>query len=128
MLNGDEKEQLVDRAAYVYVTGNFPSHLRKRGTKALREITSQSRELVALDGRTGNVRLDERVAEVLELEHHPMVKEVRAKILGGYAIQPSRGYGERRPFWKIFMFKLSGDRIIEKITVQGDGAVKWGWE
>lgn len=130
MMRSGEKtrEDMVDRAAYVYVTGQFPSHLRKTYTGVLRAITSYFRKPVALDGRTGNIKLDDRVVEDLQLDKHPMVKEVRAKLAEGYLINPSRGVGTRRPFWRVFMFRLKDGQATDRITVQGDGSVKKGWK
>lgn len=122
------RDDMVDRAAYVYVTGQFPSHLRKHYTAVLRAVTHYFRKPVAFDGRTGNIKLDERVVADLKLEQHPMVKMVREKIREGYLIQPSRGFGTRRPFWRVFMFRLAGENITDRITVQGDGSIKRGWE
>ncbi|KRW94343.1 hypothetical protein AQY21_20655 [Paracoccus sp. MKU1] len=129
MQDGEKtREDMLDRAAYVYVTGQFPSHLRKHYTAVLRAITHYFRKPVAFDGRTGNIKLDDRVVEDLDLDKHPMVKEVRNKVAEGYFIQPSRGFGTRRPFWRVFMFKLQGEHMVDKITVQADGAVKKGWD
>lgn len=125
--NTKSRDDLRDRAAYVYVTGQFPSHLRTTWTGALRTLTSYFRKPVAFDGRSGHMKLDQRVAEDLELEAHPMVKEVRAKMAEGYFIQPSLGYGKRRPYWRVFMFRQDGDNVVDRITVQGDGSVKAGW-
>lgn len=122
------RDDMIDRAAFIYVTGHFPSHLRQHYTAALRTITQYFRRPVALDGRTGNIRLDDRAVADMQLDQHPMVNEVRAKLAQGYLIQPSRGFGARRPYWRVFMFKLAGDRISEKITVYGNGSVKSGWE
>lgn len=129
MRDGEKtRDDMVDRAAYVYITGQFPSHLRKNYTGVLRAVTSFFQRPVALDGRTGNIRLNEKVVQDLELEKHPMVKEVRAKIREGYFIQPSRGVGTRRPFWRVFMFKQEGEAIKDRITVQGDGSILRGWK
>ena len=64
----------------------------------------------------------------MQLERHAMVVAVRQKISQGYEIQSSLGFGKRRNYWKIFMFRPTSDgRIAFKVTVQGDGAEKQGW-
>jgi hypothetical protein len=64
----------------------------------------------------------------LDLNNHAMVKVVREKIRQGFLIEPSRGFGTRRGYTKIFMFKRLQDRMVfEKITVTLEGAVKDGW-
>lgn len=129
MADGEKtRDDMVDRAAYVYITGQFPSHLRKHYTGVLRSVTNYFKRPAALDGRTGSIKLDGRVALDLELEKHPMVREVRSKLAQGYLIQPSRGFGTRRPFWRIYMFLLDGTRTVEQITVQGDGSTMRGWK
>ena len=121
------RDDMVERAAYVYVTGQFPSHLRKHYTGVLRAITAYFRKPVAFDGRSGSMKLDDAVVLDLVLDKHPMVKEVRAKIAEGYLINPSLGVGTRRPFWRVFMFRQEGTDITDRITVQGDGSIKRGW-
>src|SRR6056297_1536180 len=80
-----------DRVAYVYVTGQFPSHLRKTYTGVLRAVTSYFRKPVAMDGRSGHLKLDDRVVQDLKLDRHPMVRKVREHIRQGWLIQPSLG-------------------------------------
>lgn len=123
------RNDLRDRAAYVFVTGQFPSHLRVSFTGVLRGITAHFRRPVALDGRSGNLKLNEEVIDDLKLEQHPMVVEVRERIKQGFKIQPSLGMNTRRGFGKIFMFQVSPDTKLQhnKITVMSDGAVKKGW-
>jgi hypothetical protein len=122
------RADLRDRAAYVYVTGQFPSHLRRKYTGMLRALTHYFKKPVSLDGRTGHLKLDDEVIRDLALDSHPMVRKVREKIAAGYFIQPSLGLGTRRNFWKIFMFKLNADNIpFGHIIVQGDGSIKDGW-
>ena len=122
------RQDMIDRAAYVYVTGQFPSHLRSTYTGLLRIFSKYLKKPVSLDGRSGNIKLDPRVVQDLDLDNHPMVIEVRKRIAQGYFIQPSRGFGTRRNFWKVFMFKLANDVVTHPITVQGDGAIKEGWD
>jgi hypothetical protein len=118
-----------DRAAFVLVTGIFPSHLRRTYTDFLRHITRYSRKPTSLDGRTGNLKICEDVVAHLELERHTMVAEVRSYMRRRYLVQSSRGIGTRRNFGKIYMFRLNSDNLIcDRITVKGDGATKYGWD
>jgi hypothetical protein len=129
MLRGERFfEDVKDRSAYVFVTGLFPSHLRPTYSAALRQITLPYDRPSSLDGRSGNVILKQEAIRDLQLERHPMVSAVRAKICQGYFIQPSRGPGTRRNFGKIFMFRLGGESGIEgEITINLEGAIKSGW-
>lgn len=124
----DFRMKTRDRLAYVYVTGQFPSHVRPPSNALIRTVTRYFKRPVALDGRSGNMKLKDEVVENLELEAHPMVREVRERIANGFLIQPSIGPNTRRNFWKIYMFKMNSDGVrYSKITVQGDGAIKQGW-
>jgi hypothetical protein len=120
------RDEIRDRAAYVYVTGQFPSHLRRNYTGILRAMSQRFRKPVSLDGRSGTLALNGDVAHDLKLEEHPMVREVRHKIAEGFVIQPSRGLTTRKPFGKVFMLK-AGRRKTDKVTVQIDGSVLHGW-
>lgn len=131
MVLGDENfyKMARDRAAYMYVTGQFPSHLRPKQTDFLRRISREYKKPSGLDGRVGHRMIHDEIAAHLKLEAHNLVRAVRKYIRLGYFIEPSRGHGTRRNFDKIFMFKLgSGNRIVEKITIFGSGAVKRGWD
>jgi hypothetical protein len=120
------RDEIRDRAAYVYVTGQFPSHLRRNYMGVLRAMSQRFRKPVSLDGRSGTLALKGDVAMDLQLESHPMVREVRRKVSEGYVIQPSRGLQTRKPFGKVFMLK-SNRRRTDRVTVQIDGSVKQGW-
>ena len=126
MTDSRVRDDIRDRAAYVYVTGQFPSHLRRNYMGILRAVTASFQRPVSLDGRSGSVKLTSDVVNDLALEKHPMVIEVRAKIDEGYLIQPSRGLTSRKPFTKVFMRRHKTDGT-EHITVSIDGAVKRGW-
>ena len=116
-----------DRAAYVYVTGQFPSHLRANYMGILRAVTASFAKPVAMDGRSGSMRLADAAVTDLDLENHPLVKTVRSKIADGFLIQPSRGLQARRPFGKIFMYrpKEGGNDLI---VVTSEGATKDNWD
>lgn len=125
----DEKvrEDIRDRAAYVYVTGQFPSHLRSNYMGILRAVTASFQRPVSLDGRSGSIKLTSEVVNDLALEKHPMVVEVRAKIDEGFMIQPSRGLQSRKPFSKVFMHRRKRGGV-DMVTVNSDGSVKRGWD
>lgn len=116
-----------DRAAYVYVTGQFPSHLRANYMGILRAITASFAKPVAMDGRSGSMKLTAAAVQDLDLENHPLVKAVRAKIEDGFLIQPSRGLQARRPYGKVFMYRPT-TKGNDLIVVTSEGAVKSGWE
>lgn len=119
-----EYKDLRDRAAYMFITGTYPSHLRTFFTRALSVISKLHNAPVSLDGRSGNLQVDPVIAGKLELDTHPMVVKVRQYIKDGWRIQVSRGANERKPYTKVFMFHRRGDHV----TVQIDGSVLDHWE
>jgi len=121
------RNDIRDRAAYVYITGQFPSHLRGNTMGILRAITASFSRSTALDGRNGAMKLTSEVVNDLDLENHPMVKEVRAKVDEGFLIQQSRGIHARKPFTKVFMYRR-GRGHTDQITVNLDGSVKRSWD
>lgn len=124
----DHFSRMADRAAYMFITGSYPSHLRPEATSILRNISLDFRRPVSLDGRLMGRRLRDEAVSELSLEQHPMVKAVRNKIEEAYRIETSRGPNTRRNFHKIFMFKLHSNQMTyHKITISIDGAVKDGW-
>lgn len=127
MTAGKVRDDIRDRAAYVYVTGQFPTHLRKNYTGILRAITAQFTRPVSLDGRSGSIKITSDVVSDLDLESHPMVQEVRRRVDEGFLIRPSGGISKRRPFSRIYMYRNLKDGV-EKITVTDEGAVKRGWD
>ncbi|MBV7410701.1 hypothetical protein [Maritimibacter sp. DP1N21-5] len=119
---------LRDRAAYMHITGKYPSHLRPKYTRMLTQISRPFRKPSSLDGRTGYRKLDDDAIRALNLNQHEMVKAVRKKLQEGFVIQPSRGYGTRNGYGKIFMFKMGPESMISsRITVNIHGAIKDGW-
>lgn len=123
-----EYQDLRDRAAYVYVTGSFPTHLRTLMTGLLRKITRYSRQPVSLDGRAGSTQVEQENVERLGLAMHPMVRKTKEFLAMGYAIQTQRGPNERRPYSKVFLYRRLRAGGLERVTVQADGSVKAGWE
>lgn len=110
-----------DRAAYVYVTGSFPTHLRVHYTGLLRLVTRYNKEPVSLDQRTGHMAVNKEAVEKLMLEDHPMVRKVRAMIDKGYLIERSDSLTERRPYGRVPMFHPT---TKERVAVQSDGSVR----
>lgn len=129
----DPKERKVftdfrDRAAYTYVTGTFPTHLRTFFTALLRKATRYTTEPASFDLRGGHMMVEQTVVDSLALDDHPMVRKTREMIrTQGFRIQTARGVTERRPFSKVFLFKQRGRMVSERITVQVDGSIKEGW-
>lgn len=115
-----------DRAAYVYATGTFPTHLRRYFTGLLRMATRYSREAVALDKRGGRMEVNEELVRALELEDHPMIRKVRQMLRQGYHIRVARDLKSRRPYSKVFMYARAR-KGTNQITVQADGSIKEGW-
>lgn len=120
-----EYHDLRDRAAYMYVTGSFPSHLRTFFTRVLSMISRYHSSPGGLDGSSGNQRIDDMMVGKLELEKHPMVMKVREYVDAGWRIQLARGANERKPFSKVFLWK--GRNPTYQITVQIDGSVLDHW-
>lgn len=125
--NGKARDDIRARAAYVYVTGKFPSHLRQNYKGVLRAFTATFARPASLDGRSGSIKVTSDVVKELDLENHPMVVAVRSKINKGFMIQPDRGRGRRRPYRLVFLYKRLRNGVVERITITDEGAVKEGW-
>lgn len=125
-VQGKVRDDIRDRAAYVYVTGSFPTHLRRNYNAVLRAITNVFRTPMALDHKGGSIGVQEEAIADLELEQHPMVKVVRRHINDGYIIQTARNVVSRRPYSKVFLHRKTDPS--DRITVQVDGSVKQDWE
>ena len=113
---------LQDRAAYVFVTGTFPSHLRTFFTRVLAVITTTERSPTTFAGRAGSLAVDPDVAIRLGLVGHPMVVKVREYLERGYRIRVSKGPNERKPYYKVWLFRGEDQR-----TIQVDGSMLEGW-
>lgn len=111
-----------DRAAYVLVTGIFPTHLRSTFTQALSLVVTASATPTSLDGLSGVLGVNDDAASRLRLDEHPMVRKARALVAEGYRIRASRGPNSRRSFTKVFMHKGQS-----RLTVQVDGSFLDGW-
>ena len=117
-----------DRAAFTYITGTDPSHLRKEYTRALKYFTRLYAKPSSMDGRIGSEYLDPNIVTDLGLDAHPMVIKARRYIARGYLLQGSRGFGARRSFQNVYLFKLGPDQTMtDRVTVRIDGAVNEGW-
>jgi hypothetical protein len=114
---------LRDRAAYMYVTGTYPSHLRTFFTRVLGRISKMANRATSMDRRSGNMLLDEDKVRRLHLDDHPMVLKVRKYLDQGYRITVSRGATSRMSYRKIYLSK--GD---DEITVQIDGSRLDHWK
>jgi hypothetical protein len=106
----------------MYITGTYPSHLRTFFTRVLGHMAKMTNRATSMDGRSGNMLLDEDGVRRLHLDDHPMVLKVRKYLDQGYRITVSRGATSRKPYRKIFLAK-GGDEI----TVQIDGSVLDHW-
>lgn len=125
-IQGKVRDDIRDRAAFVYITGSFPTHLRRNYMAVLRAVTSYFRTPTALDHESGAIGISDEVVKDLSLEDHPMVKVVRQYLANGYVIQPARNVVSRRPYSKVFLYKK--DDPNERATVQIDGSVKTNWD
>ncbi len=122
---------LKDRLAYVYIHGSYPTHLRTWFTKLINMATNTTVEPAALDGAGGAVKVSERVAQQLNLEHHPMVMMVRRYVRDGWRIARSREeHTDRRPYSRVFLYrrvKAARGTAMQKLTVYVNGAEREGW-
>lgn len=118
-----EFNDLRDRAAYMFITGTHPSHLRTFFTRVLTLISKMHNKPVSLDGRSGNLKMDELIASKLNLPSHPMVVKVQEYVNDGWRIRVSRGPNARKPFTKVFLHRGKD----EEVTVNLDGYVKDSW-
>jgi hypothetical protein len=122
-----EYADLRDRAAYVMITGTFPTHLRPHMTGLLRKMSHYSLTPAALDGKSGSLGLDATFVDALKLAQHPMVAKAQALIAEGYLIQASRDVKARRPFSRVFLYRTDDTGNPQQITVHLNGATLDGW-
>lgn len=112
-----------DRAAYMHITGTYPSHLREHFTRVLGLISVMSNRATSLDHRLGTLKIDGQIREQLDLDRHPMVMKAKEYIKEGYRIELSLGSNRRKPYTKIWLF-----RGLSKLTIQIDGSVLDHWK
>ena len=86
-----------DRAAFIYVTGMFPTHLRPRALGFLVVMTEPVGDVPPLGGQ-GPVRLSRYYFDKLSLETHPMVETVREQIANGWEVCAFTGPNRRSSF------------------------------
>jgi hypothetical protein len=110
-----------DRAAYVFVTGAFPTHLRPESVRLLRNITQFSK---TQDAEMGSVRILPKFVEDLDLTNHPMVREVRRYQAKGWIVSVSPHPDARRPFGRVWIYKPLDETRAMKGTVFLSGATK----
>lgn len=122
--NSKEYADFRDRAAYMFCTGAYPTHLRTHFTALLRAVSRYQGKPASLDGRIGNMHLDPSVAQELGLDDHPMVRKTREFVTKGYRIVLAQSLKDRRPFSKVRLIGPGGD----KVTVQIDGSLKDVWD
>jgi hypothetical protein len=121
-----EYQDFRDRAAYVYATGTFPTHLRRFFTALLAKATRYQRHPVSLDSQFGSMKITPQVARALKLEEHPMIRKAREYVNQGYRIRVARELTARRPYSKLFLYARARTGT-KQVTVQADGSVKEGW-
>jgi hypothetical protein len=114
-------KDLSDRAAYMFITGAYPSHLRGDANRWLGLISRSGCSPSTLCS-LGPLRVAQPIADRLGLEFHPMVLKVREMLEEGYQIVLSRESSHRRPYGKIFLYKNR-----DRITVQVDGSILYAW-
>lgn len=118
-----EFKDLRDRAAYMFITGTHPSHLRVFFTQALSLVSKMHNAPQSMDGLSGALKLNDDIVERLDLRAHPMVLKVREYVSNGWRIKTSRGPNARKPYTKVFLFKGQ-----QQITVQIDGSILDHWD
>lgn len=122
---GRAKQQLADyrdQAAFVYVTGIMPTHLRKEANRRLTAACGVATGNTSCDGWRKAFDLRPEIVEALDVSNHPMVQTVRTLVGEGWSIQASRGVNARRPYAKVFLRR--GD---ERRVVQRDGSILMHW-
>lgn len=118
---------LRDRAAFVFVTGTLPTHLRTHMTALLRSMTVVRPEATAMDGESGSMKIEPHIARAMRLERHPMVAKVKEFLDAGYKVQASRDLKARRPFSRVFLYRESKEGMY-RMTVHSNGAIQEGWD
>jgi hypothetical protein len=117
---------LKDRAAFVFVTGTLPTHLRSPMTALLRSMSVVRGEPTAIDGKSGTVKLEPHIARNMRIEQHPMVAKVAEFVKEGYEVRASRDLKARRPFSRVFLYRETASGAY-RMTVHSNGAIQEGW-
>jgi hypothetical protein len=116
-----------DRAAYVFVSGALPTHLRPGSVRLLRQMSEISKAPSAIDGSAGAVKLRASYVKSFRLPEHPLVVQALRYVHEGYHLSVSRGPNERRPFGRIWLFRPVDETRAYKATIHSSGAVQAGW-
>jgi hypothetical protein len=114
--------ELRDRAAYVYLSGSFPSHLRPHTVRALRQVVHPVNH--PEEGKA--LVVNDEAVDALQLREHPMVTTANRFLEKGYQLRLSDEPGDRRPFSRVLVYREVGEGI-QKATISIDGGVKSGW-
>ncbi len=115
-------ENFRDQAAFVYLTGIMPTHLRSEANRKINAACQVSERNTCCGGWRKAFDLRPEVIEALDMLNHPMVRAVEALVSEGWSIQSSRGVNVRRPYTKIFL-----KRADERRVVQRDGSLLMDW-
>lgn len=110
---------LRDRAAYMYVTQCYPTHLRPFFTGALTEMRRYASRTAGGQGPAFELTF----VHQLELDDHPMVVRVREMAAEGWTVNDPIRETARHSFQKIHL--SLGD---ERRTVRTSGEVVLGWQ
>ncbi|WP_312781039.1 hypothetical protein [Brevundimonas sp.] len=113
---------LRDRAAFLFITGSHPSHIRAFFTQALSLVSKMHNQPTAFDARQGSLKLNADMVARLDLNDHPMVQQVRRFTEDGWRIKQVFGPNARKPHTQVLLWK--GQRLV---TVKIDGSVLDYW-
>jgi hypothetical protein len=112
---------LRDRAAFIYATGAWPSHIRPRSDQLLSFCTDWSRR----NNPAGNFVIVPDVAERLHLNDHPLVSAVRDHVAMGYRVSedPASSGERRQPFGRVRLHREQSDGSgqVDEVTILLDG-------
>jgi hypothetical protein len=111
-----------DQAAFVFLTGIMPTHLRSEASRKLVDACQVVQGNTCCGAWRKAFDLKPEVIAALDLINHPMVRAVEALVSEGWFIQSSRGINARRPFAKIFL-----KRDDKRRAVQRDGSILFDW-
>lgn len=117
-----KREDFRAQAAFVYLTGIMPSHLRSEANGRLVAACRVATGNTTCGGWRKAFDLRPDVIEALDIPSHPLVRTVEALMSDGWSIQSSRGVNARRSYAKVFL-----KRGEERRVVQRDGSVLMAW-
>lgn len=111
--------ELRDRAAYMYLTRCYPTHLRPFYTGALTEM----RRYANLGPQSPGFSLEPAFIHELDLDEHPMVVRAREMMARGWRLCDPIRESARHSFQKIHLSKGT-----QKITIRIAGEIVLGWQ